>query len=67
MEYIYPMSKGRGIAYIEIEYAEIFARAFPGRRPRRRPGKPGDHERLERPGEPGVDLDRDCGLDTKHR
>lgn len=39
----------RGIACIEIEYAEMFTRAFPGRRPGRRTGQPGDHERLERP------------------
>jgi hypothetical protein len=37
----------------EIEHAEMFARAFLGRRPGRRPGKPGDPERKERPGEPG--------------
>lgn len=61
------MSKGRGMACIEIEHAEMFARAFPGRRRGRRPGKFGDPERPERPGEPGVDLDRDCKLDTKHR
>lgn len=66
MEHIHPMSKGCGMACIEIEHAEMFARAFPGRRPGRRPGKPVDHELLERPGEPGVDLDRDCGWDTKH-
>jgi len=38
------MSKGRGMACIEIEHAEMFARAFAGRRPGRRPGKPGDHD-----------------------
>ncbi|CZR62468.1 uncharacterized protein PAC_12365 [Phialocephala subalpina] len=31
----------------------MFARAFPGRPPGRRPGKPGDPERPERPGKPG--------------
>jgi len=44
----------------------MFARAFLGRRTGKSPGKPGDHERLEYPGEPGVGLDKDCGWDTKH-
>ncbi|PVH69397.1 hypothetical protein DL98DRAFT_661707 [Cadophora sp. DSE1049] len=43
MEHMHPMSKGRRMACIEIEHAEMFARTFLGRRPGRRPGKPGDH------------------------
>jgi hypothetical protein len=47
------------MACIEIEYAEMFARVFPGFLPGRLSGKPGDRERPKRPGEPGIDLDRD--------
>ncbi|KAF7931896.1 uncharacterized protein EAE98_004632 [Botrytis deweyae] len=60
------LNNGRGIACIEIEHVEMFARAFPGRRPGRTHGKSGDRERLECPGEPGVNFDRDCGWDTKY-
>jgi hypothetical protein len=44
--------KGMEWLAFEIEHAEMFARAFPGRRPGR-PGKPGEPERPEQPGEPG--------------
>jgi hypothetical protein len=45
--------KGMEWLAFEIEHAEMFARAFPGGQPGRRPGKPGDPERPERPDEPG--------------
>ncbi|PMD62311.1 uncharacterized protein K444DRAFT_610387 [Hyaloscypha bicolor E] len=45
--------KGMDWLAFEIEHAEMFARAFPGRRPGGRPGKPGDPEHSGRPGEPG--------------